>query len=99
MAKKLSKPETAPIPATSQTDAKSARTDRVGKRLIAAHFDEDIARQLKVLAALEGRTVLSLLTEALTMLFAKHAQTLGRVSVPDPTSGRRRRTAPKTGVE
>ncbi len=50
------------------------RPDREGKKLIAGHFPESISRRLKILAATEGRTVQSLLDEALTDLFAKYGR-------------------------
>ena len=52
--------------------AKSGRTDRAGKRVIAGHFDESVARRLKILAAYRGRSVQSLLAEALDLLFNKY---------------------------
>ena len=48
------------------------RPDRAGKRLIAGHFDEAVARRLKVLAAMQGRTVNALLSDAIELLFAKY---------------------------
>jgi hypothetical protein len=52
--------------------AKVERLDRAGKKLIAGHFPASVARQLKVLAASNDRTIQSLLDEALTDLLAKY---------------------------
>lgn len=41
-------------------------------KLVGAHLPEPVHRQLRVLAAQEGRTVQSAITEALNDLFAKH---------------------------
>ena len=40
-------------------------------KLVGAHFPEPVHRQLRVLSAQEGRTVQSVLAEALNDLFAK----------------------------
>ena len=40
-------------------------------RLVGAHFPEPVHRQLRVLAAQEGRSMHSVLAEALNELFAK----------------------------
>ena len=45
---------------------------RVGKRLVAAHVEPETAQRLKVLSALQGRSVQELLTEAIDLLFARH---------------------------
>ena len=42
-----------------------------GTRLVGAHFPEPVHRQLRMLAAREGRTMFSVLAEALNELFAK----------------------------
>ena len=41
-------------------------------KLVGAHLPEPVHRQLRVLAAQEGRTVQSAIAEALNDLFAKH---------------------------
>jgi hypothetical protein len=47
---------------------------RRGKRLIAAHFDPAVARQLKMVAADEETTIQALLTEALNDFFIKRGK-------------------------
>lgn len=47
------------------------RPSREGKRLVAAHVDPKIAKQLKLLAAEDDTTVQALLEEALDLLFIK----------------------------
>ncbi|MEL6435935.1 MAG: ribbon-helix-helix domain-containing protein [Pseudomonadota bacterium] len=44
---------------------------RKNTRLIAGHFDPEVARQLRMLAAEEDTTIQELLREALDLLFAK----------------------------
>ena len=43
-------------------------------RQIAAHFPEEVYRQLRVLCAMEGRTVRAILGEALNDLFKKYGR-------------------------
>lgn len=55
-------------------DAKRAavqRPSREGKRLIAGHFSPAVAKQLKMLAVEEDKSVQGLLEEALDLLFVK----------------------------
>jgi hypothetical protein len=47
---------------------------RVGKRQIAAFFEPEVGRALKLLAAEGDTTVQALLSEALNDLFAKHGK-------------------------
>ncbi len=51
---------------------KRDRPDRAGKKLIAGHFPATVARRLKVLAAMNDRTVQDMLDEAVTDLLAKY---------------------------
>lgn len=44
---------------------------RIGKRSVTAHFDPAVARQLRILAAEQERTVQDLVGEALNDLFRK----------------------------
>jgi len=44
---------------------------RSGKKLIAGHFEANVARQMRILAAQEDTTVQALLEEALNLLFVK----------------------------
>ena len=53
---------------TSEKHAKS----RVGKKLIAGHFDPTVHRQLKQLSVNQGISIQALLGEALSDLFEKH---------------------------
>ena len=52
---------------------------RVGKKAIAGYFDEVVSAELKTLAAVQQRTVQSLLEEALSDLFIKHEPVMGVV--------------------
>lgn len=56
---------------TSFKSNKKQSLSRVGKKLVAGHFEPQIARQLRILAAQEDTTVQSLLEEALNLLFVK----------------------------
>lgn len=47
---------------------------RQGKRFIGAHFEPEVAIQLKVLAATSDTTSQELLRDALNLLFVKHGQ-------------------------
>jgi hypothetical protein len=60
--------EAAPQP---QTPQKFSRPSREGKKLIAAHVDPKVARQLKLIAVEDDTTVQALLEEALNLLFVK----------------------------
>lgn len=62
--------ESRPKHNTSRTSPLSP--SRIGKRAISGHFDPDVARQLRVLAGDQLRTVQDLLEEALNDLFRKH---------------------------
>lgn len=55
-------------------EAPRRQRDRVGKRTIAAHFDPAIGRAVAILAAKEGRTMASLLTEAVEDVLQKYKQ-------------------------
>jgi hypothetical protein len=58
---------------TSDNETGSERPpSRVGKRLVAGHFDPAAVRQLKQLALDQDTTGQALLTEALNDLFIKH---------------------------
>ena len=47
------------------------RPARVGKRFVGAHFDPQVARQLKMLAAEDDKTIQELLEDAVDLLFVK----------------------------
>lgn len=63
---------------TEKTEAHSAPTpekhtkSRVGKKLIAGHFDPAIHQQLKQLSVNQNTSIQALLGEALNDLFEKH---------------------------
>ena len=69
-----------PSPATSRTrprsdsaPARKARNKRgAGTRIISGHFAAETHKQLRILAAVEERTIQGLLEEALNDLFRKH---------------------------
>lgn len=58
---------------TSKGDSgeKFFRPARVGKRFVGAHFDPEVARQLKMLAAEDDKTIQELLEDAVDLLFVK----------------------------
>lgn len=56
-----------PTPSPTQLDRRPGPTKFVG-----AHFPEPVHRQVRVLAARDGRTQQDVIAEALNDLFAKH---------------------------
>jgi hypothetical protein len=74
-------PQTAPQPrarrrapaerALNEEGEKFFRPARVGKRFVGAHFHPEVARQLKMLAAEDDRTIQELLEDAVDLLFVK----------------------------
>jgi hypothetical protein len=76
-------PQTAPQPrpkarrrapaerAVNEDGEKFFRPARVGKRFVGAHFHPEVARQLKMLAAEDDRTIQELLEDAVDLLFVK----------------------------
>lgn len=69
-----------PVPAQHEADPAEQGTaytpppSRQGKRFIGAHFEPEVAIQLKVLAATSDTTSQELLRDALNLLFVKHGQ-------------------------
>lgn len=61
---------TTPKPA-KRPSPQAPRPSRVGRKLVAGHFEPKVAKQLKLLAAEEETTVQALLEEALDLLFVK----------------------------
>jgi hypothetical protein len=57
------------------------RPARVGKRFVGAHFDPQVARQLKMLAAEDDKTIQELLEDAVDLLFVK----AGKARIADLT--------------
>lgn len=47
---------------------------RQGKKALTGYFEPDVLRQLKILAASEGKTVQSLMNEALNEIFKKYGR-------------------------
>jgi hypothetical protein len=62
---------TAPDLANEAAREKFFRPARVGKRFVGAHFHPEVARQLKMLAAEDDRTIQELLEDAVDLLFVK----------------------------
>lgn len=54
--------------------AKSKTNSRTGKKAISGFFEPEVSRQLKALAAMEGRTVQGMMGEALNLLFEKYGK-------------------------
>jgi len=62
----------APIPLTRNGEPRRDRPDRVGQRLIAAHFDSDTFKNFKILCAEQGATTQAMVSEAVELLFRKY---------------------------
>jgi len=52
--------------------AAASQPSRGGTKAITVHFPEEVRRQLKTMAAEEGRNIDDMVAEALNLLFAKH---------------------------
>ena len=66
-------PQPMPSPITNAPPSQSAAAaTRRGTKAITVHFPEDVRRQLKSLAAEEGRSMEDMVAEALNLLFARH---------------------------
>ncbi len=63
-----------PTPATVKPATTKPSPGRLGKRVIAGHFDPAVSKQLKRLALDRDSTVQELLGEAINDLFRKHGQ-------------------------
>jgi hypothetical protein len=61
-------PEPEPVPQRLQTAAPS----RQATKAITVHFPEDVRRQLKSMAAEEGRSMEDMVAEALNLLFVRY---------------------------
>ncbi len=59
-------------PVKQNTSQKTSGSSRIGKKLIAGHFDPDVHRQLKQLSVNADTSIQDLLAEALDDLFQKH---------------------------
>jgi hypothetical protein len=75
------KPEPKPPFSGTVTEEKFFRPARVGKRFVGAHFDPQVARQLKMLAAEDDKTIQELLEDAVDLLFVK----AGKARIADLT--------------
>src|ERR1700735_2756891 len=67
--------ETSPPAAATMPDRErggAAQPSRAGTKAITVHFPEEVRRQLKTLAAEEGRNIEDMVAEALNLLFAKY---------------------------
>lgn len=63
--------ETPPPPLAAVERAGAAQPSRIGTKAITVHFPEEVRRQLKTLAAEQGRDMEDMVAEALNLLFAK----------------------------
>ena len=68
------RPETPPSRRRRAPDPAKQRSDRKGTRLIAAHFPEEVADDLKLLAVQERTTLQALMEEAVELLRTKKAR-------------------------
>ena len=59
-----------PTPKTKPAAAPPARPDRIGRVVIAGHFDTAVSIELKMICARERITLQSLLAEAINRVFA-----------------------------
>ena len=60
--------------AASPPATKPKVSSRTGKKAISGFFEPEVSRQLKALAAIEGRTVQGMIGEALNLLFEKYGK-------------------------
>ena len=67
-----------PAPVVAPSPVRPAQVGRQGTKLIGGHFAPEVSTQLRILAAEEGPTVQSLLSEALDDLFVKKGR--GRIA-------------------
>ena len=58
----------------SPSTTKPRDSSRTGKKAISGFFEPEVSRQLKALAAIEGRTVQGMIGEALNLLFEKYGK-------------------------
>ncbi len=66
-------PVTAPVAETVAPAVITApQSSRVGTKPITVHYPEEVRRQLKAMAAEQGRTVEDVVAEALNLVFAAH---------------------------
>ena len=66
-------PALAPVqPVAANRDERPAQPSRQNKKAITVHFPEEVRRQLKAMAAEEGRNVDDMVAEALNLLFARY---------------------------
>ncbi len=63
-------PESGPLPAALQP--RSQAPSRQATKAITVHFPEDVRRQLKSLAAEQGRSMEDMVGEALNLLFVRY---------------------------
>ena len=67
-------PEPVAAPPPPSAEKPSAQDSRLGTAPITVHLPEGIRRQVKGLAAEQGRTVADLVAEALNLLFANYGK-------------------------
>jgi hypothetical protein len=69
---------TSPTPATevpspaAAEQAAPVQPSRIGTKAITVHFPEEVRRQLKTMAAEQGRSIEDMVGEALNLLFARY---------------------------
>lgn len=62
--------------------ARNQRPVRVGKRFVGGHFDPEVARQLRIIAAEDDTSIQELLEEAIQLLFLKKGRDLMVAATP-----------------
>jgi hypothetical protein len=65
-------PPPAPSAPALVEQAGAVQPSRLGTKAITVHFPEEVRRQLKTLAAEQGRNIEDMVAEALNLLFAKY---------------------------
>jgi len=60
-----------PSPAAAERPA-LVQPSRIGTKAITVHFPEEVRRQLKTMAAEQGRSIEDMVGEALNLLFARY---------------------------
>jgi hypothetical protein len=61
-----------PAPLAAPEPPPASAPSRHGTKAITVHFPEDVRRQLKSMAAEEGRSMEDMVAEALNLLFVRH---------------------------
>lgn len=74
--KKASKRKAAPAPAAPAADAapRTQQASRIGRVMIGAHFPPAVQRELKIIAAMEGINLQTVLAKSFDMMLASYGR-------------------------